>query len=338
MKKYLLVLAACGSSPSARPADAAPDRVTPDGVAIDAPVRPPADGPSELVLTGAIAPVHDPSIIQADGIYYVFSTGTGIQIRSSTNLTDWSLAGQVFQSQPTWITTTTANDLWAPDISYRDGLYHLYYAASSFGSNESCIGHATTASLSAPAWTDLGAVVCSHSSDNFNAIDPAAFADADGNWWLAFGSFWSGLQLVPLDAAGARAGTDQYALGTRGNTAIEAPYVVHHGSAYYLFSSIDYCCQGTASTYKISSGRASDPRGPYLDEASTPLLSGGGTVLVQGDARWKGPGHNAMIATSFGDYLVYHAYDANAGGTPTLRMSLITWPADDSAWPAVAGP
>ena len=33
---------------------------------------------------------------------------------------------------------------WAPDISYFGGLWHLYYAGSNFGSNNSVIGLATT--------------------------------------------------------------------------------------------------------------------------------------------------------------------------------------------------
>ena len=36
------------------------------------------------------------------------------------------------------------------------------------------------------------------------------------------------------------------------------------------------------------------------------------------------------------DYIVYHAYDANAGGAPTLRISELAWESD--GWPTAAGP
>jgi beta-xylosidase len=90
--------------------------------------------------------VHDPSMAEEDGTYYVFSTGDpagaigngNIQIRTSRDLRNWTYQGTVFAAKPTWITSTVGNipNLWAPDISYFGGLWHLYYAGSSFGSNE----------------------------------------------------------------------------------------------------------------------------------------------------------------------------------------------------------
>ena len=83
-------------------------------------------------------------------------------------------------------------------------------------------------------------------------------------------------------------------------------------------------------------GRSSDVRGPYVDVNGDALLAGGGTLLVEGDQRWKGPGHNAVLATPAGDYNIYHSYDANAGGSPTLRISQLRWGSD--GWPLSAGP
>lgn len=339
MKYLWLLLAACGG-PHDRPQVDAPV-VIDDAAEIDVAVVPDAapTDPITLDLAGAITPVHDPSIIGVDGIYYVFSTGTGLPIRTSIDLVNWSLDGQVFATAPSWITTSDSahpNDLWAPDISFFHGTYHLYYAASTFGSNTSCIGHATTASPANNAWIDQGPVICSSSSDDWNAIDPAAFVDADGNAWLALGSFWSGLKLIPLDADGMRAGTEMISLATRTNQAIEAAFLVQHDASYYLFESVDFCCQGVASTYKIMVGRADDVRGPYVDANGDALLAGAGTLLVEGDQRWRGPGHNAVLTTPAGAFNVYHSYDANAGGTPTLRISQLRWGSD--GWPTSAGP
>jgi arabinan endo-1,5-alpha-L-arabinosidase len=163
-----------------------------------------------------------------------------------------------------------------------------------------------------------------------------AIVDHEGSAWLAFGSFWSGLKLIPLELDGTRKGTELYALATRANTAIEAPYLVHRDGFYYLFESVDLCCRGANSTYKTAVGRAADITGPYLDRDGQPLLAGGGTILVTGGTRWRGPGHNAVLRTSSGDYNVYHSYDAQAGGAPTLRIALLTWSTD--GWPTSAGP
>jgi arabinan endo-1,5-alpha-L-arabinosidase len=329
-----LVCAACGHH-----------ALTPDAGG-DAPVPPidaPADaayGNSMVAVEGDITAVHDPAIVASGSAYYIYSTGEGLPIRQSTDLVHWRLIGSVFATKPAWITTTAANDpngLWAPDVSYFGGHYHLFYAASTFGSNSSCIGHATSPTLDSAVWTDQGGpVICSTSSDNWNALDPAAFVDQDGKIWLALGSFWSGLKLISLDATGARQGTAFYALATRVNTADEASYLVHHGDYYYLFESVDFCCRGVNSTYKIMVGRSSNITGPYVDQTGTPLLSDGGTLILQGDDRWRGPGHNSILHTAAGDYNIYHSYDAQADGEPTLRIAEMTWSSD--GWPVSAGP
>lgn len=297
--------------------------------------------PEVLDLTGAIAPVHDPAIVAVGaGKYLVFSTGQGIEVHESSDLVQWSAVGSVFAEKPSWITTTdpyNPNHLWAPDVSFFGGQYHLYYSASRFGSNESCIGHATSASLDPPTWIDQGsAVVCSQSTDNYNAIDPAVIVDDAGRPWLAFGSFWSGLKLVALQDDGTLDGTTMRSLSSRPSTAVEAPFLVRRGDYYYLFQSVDRCCQGKASTYKIMVGRSASVTGPYVDQQGIPMLSGGGTLLVTGAERWRGPGHNAVLATPDGHFNVYHSYDADNGGIPTLRIARMEW--TDDGWPVSGGP
>ncbi len=299
--------------------------------------------PPTLELSGAFTHVHDPDIIKDGDTFYLFSTGQGIQIRASKDLKAWLGAGQVFTSKPSWITTTDPSDpnnLWAPEVLLFGGTFHLYYAASKFGSNKSCIGHATKGSLSsATAWVDLGAAYCSNASgpaQDFNAIDPNPFQDEDGKLWLGFGSFWSGLKLVRLDSGGLLDGPDLFSLATRSNTAVEAPHLQYHDGFYFLFESVDACCQGSASTYKIMVGRSADITGPYVDQDGTLLSDGGGTLVLQGAGRWRGPGHNAILRDGERYWNVYHSYDADNDGVPTLRISELTW--SDDNWPVSAGP
>ena len=165
-----------------------------------------------------------------------------------------------------------ATQIWAPDISFFNGEYHLYYAVSSFGSQQSVIGLATNTTLnpSSPGyrWVDRGEVIASKPGhDNFNAIDPNVIIDAEGGVWLTFGSQWSGIKLLRLDPS---TGLPFQGHATRLSSLasqpdhglIEAPFVFRMGEFYYLFASSGTCCRGAASTYKIVVGRVAHGEWP----------------------------------------------------------------------------
>ncbi len=151
-------------------------------------------------------PIHDPTMIESDGTYYLFGTGRGIQVWSSPDLETWTHLAPVFETAPDWIGTMLPgfrNDEWAPDISFHDGTYYLYYAVSAFGRNNSAIGVATNETLDPKdpsfKWVDHGMVVRSvPGRDMWNAIDAQLFFDEGGTPWLTFGSFWQGIKLVQL--------------------------------------------------------------------------------------------------------------------------------------------
>ncbi|WP_437942408.1 arabinan endo-1,5-alpha-L-arabinosidase [Sorangium sp. So ce341] len=303
----------------------------------DVGVYDPSDPPASLNVTGNLG-THDPAILVQDGTFYLQQTGPRLPGKQSTNLIDWSGAPSAFSTNPAWVARDVpgATDLWAPDLSRFGGKYHLYYSASTFGSQSSCIGHATRDSMASGSWTDHGSVICSRRGDRYNAIDPNVIVDQAGTPWLVFGSFWDGIRAVQLDQSGARAGAEVHALASRGGGAIEAPFVVRRCGYYYLFVSFDRCCSGTDSTYNIRVGRSENVLGPYVDKNGTPMLNGGGSLVLQGDERWRGPGHNAVLFNGKSAYNVFHAYDASANGAPKLRVSELAW--DSAGWPISGGP
>jgi arabinan endo-1,5-alpha-L-arabinosidase len=305
-------------------------------------------------LSGDIAPVHDPCIIKQGDTYHLFCTGhvhdpTGlIPWRTSKDLINWTLNGRVFDSIPAWASDAVpgTQGLWAPDIAYFNGLYHLYYACSTFGSNHSVIGLATNKTLDRRSkdfsWQDRGLVVKSQRGDDFNAIDANHLLDRDGKHWLCLGSFWSGIKLFPLDPSTGKLFPNdarKYSLASRpapekAPGAIEAPFMIERGGYYYLFTSFDYCCRGASSSYYIVVGRSRSVLGPYVGRDGKSQMDGYGTVVLQGNRRFRGPGHEAVLRDGERDYLVYHAYDAKHEGRPTLRIAPIEWTGD--GWPAVS--
>lgn len=304
------------------------------------------------MLDGAIFFVHDPSIIREGDTYYLFSSGRSmfhIPIRCSKDLRNWAICGDVFSERPDWASRDVpgVKNLWAPDISFFNGKYRLYYAVSTHGSNHSAIGLATNETLDPASpqyrWQDEGKIIHSRYYNDWNAIDPNIILDHDGQPWLAFGSGWDGIKLRRIEARTGRLSTDDtkmYSLAARlpapEGRPVEAPFIIRRGAFYYLFISFDRCCRGAESTYKIMVGRSQKVTGPYSDRMNTPMTRGGGTLLVASAGRWRGPGHNAVLQEDGGDKIIYHAYDAEGGGVEMLRIGSLVWDAD--GWPLAAPP
>lgn len=314
--------------------------------------------------TTSDVPMHDPVLFRENGIYYIFATGWGIAVWSSHDLVHWTREKPVFDAPPQWAVAAVPSfkgNIWAPDISLYNGTYYLYYAVSAFGKNTSCIGVATNATLDPRAanfkWVDHGKVIQSVPGvTNWNAIDPNLIAADDGTAYLTFGSFWGGIKIVRLtqDRLGVAEPLDHLVtLATRtkspsspnppapagnpvdaGGNAIEAPFIFKHDGRYYLFASIDYCCRGPQSNYKMIVGRSERITGPYVDEAGVPMAEGGGTILLKGDSKWYGVGHNGVNSFDGVDYIVYHGYDASdPHGRSKLRIDKLKWSRD--GWPRV---
>jgi len=315
-----------------------------------------------LKVEGDVQYTHDPSIAKDGDTWYIFGTANGpvrkgeLPIRCSQDLHHWKLCGYVFDKIPDWIAKDSpkTKELWAPDISYFNGEYHLYYAFSVFGKNTSGIALLTNKTLNPSGpdfhWVDKGLVLRSRGEDDFNAIDPNLIIDEKGQPWLAFGSFWSGIKMRQIDSkTGLLSSKDTklYALASRRRPdnpgpnppglpgdwqAVEAPFIVRHGEYFYLFVSFDLCCRGIRSNYKTMVGRSHAVTGPYVDAKGTAMLEGGATPLLLGNSRWVGPGGESVLQQKDGDIIVFHAYNGKTG-EPYLQISTIAWV---NGWPKVA--
>lgn len=279
---------------------------------------------------------HDPTVIKTpSGSYLMAYTAPGIGLKTSTDRTTWRDAGLVWtNANAPWTAPYTGSNnanLWAPDLSYHNGKYYLYYSASTFGSRKSAIFLATSPSGAAGSWTNLGVVIETTASSAYNAIDPNLIVDAQGKWWLSFGSFGNGLKLIAIDpATGKRSGTSMTDIASRGSGgAIEAPVITRKGNYYYLWVSFDKCCQGAASTYNIRVGRSTSVQGPYVDRDGKQMMAGGGTLVMASHGAIRGPGHNAVFTDTDADVLVYHYY-RQSDGEAQLGINLLRY---DNGWP-----
>ncbi len=364
----LVAIAAAVLAFSPATAGAAPAAVATAGPAGAAAVTPPSHrNPMPLVLPGGqdAASCADPMVIhgqqRSDRNWYLYCTSDALTaapgpdglpvihnlpMYRSTNLTTWHYAGDAFADKPAWV--APAGGMWAPDVTYRNGLYYLYYAASdtTLPGGGSAIGVATSTSPTGP-WTDSGGpVVAPQNAPNDTKrrweFDPEVVT-AGSHTYLYFGSYFGGIharELTPDGLHSLPATETAIAIDNR----YEATTIVQHAGWYYFMGSATNCCNGPLTGYAVFAARSRNPLGPFLDRDGRSILAGrvGGTpVITQNGNRWVGTGHNTVITDFAGqDWTIYHAVDRNdpyyAGDVGYTKRPALIDPLDwRDGWPVV---
>jgi arabinan endo-1,5-alpha-L-arabinosidase len=313
----------------------------------------------------------DPTIIrgkqQGDEVWYMYCTmdplndqdrdTSGqykehlIPILKSTDLVEWTYAGDAFTERPSWAAPTS--DIWAPEIEYFGDKYHLYYTIVDTKQGGSAIGVATSDTPLGP-WTHVSRPVvephespCCANSKRW-VYDPEVLVEADGDKYIYYGSYFGGISVRTLSEDGLTSDPYSQVEVTISNR-YEAASIIKHGGFYYLLGSSTDCCNGALTGYSIFAGRSTNPWGPFVDREGVRLTFnrvGGTPVLGLNGNRWVGTGHNTVL-TDFGgqDWIVYHAIDRNnpyfeppaTGAAPVKRqvmMDALDW---IDGWPTVRG-
>ncbi|KAF7440896.1 hypothetical protein PC9H_001245 [Pleurotus ostreatus] len=291
------------------------------------------------VVTGNTV-VHDPTMCKdSSGKWFVFSTAPGLEIRTSTDRTAWTLVGKVWPNGAPWTDTytlTSNGNLWAPGKLYRDRKYLLsilrgFKLRLQFSSLNPPPGYLEAGQTKVWLPRHSRGIVTTGLKLNIFLYDSSLIIDGS-NWYLALGSFWTGIKLVKLSSStGKPSSSSVTALAQRftASGAIEAASVFKSGSFWYLFTSWDKCCSGTSSTYNIRVGRSSSPTGPYVDQAGVALTSGGGTLVLGTHDNIIGPGGQDVMADGDGPILVYHYYTSSGNFLGINRLDF------SSGWPVV---
>jgi arabinan endo-1,5-alpha-L-arabinosidase len=278
----------------------------------------------------ALRNLPDPTVFRApDGNFYLYAAET---IMKSSDLLQWDSVGQFFtpETYPKWGSENAG--IWAPDINFINGKYVLYYThAEPFCYNTCGIGVAVADRPEGP-FTDVGALIKSDSIGVKNSIDQFYIED-NGKKYLIWGSF-EGIYCIELtdDGLALKPGAEKQQIVDVG---IEASYVLKRGDFYYYFGSVDGCCAGAESTYKVVVGRAENLFGPYFSKDGKPFTHKHYDLVVRGDSIFAGPGHNAEIITDDkgDDYLIYHSYiKSNPEIGRVLCISKLEW---DNGFPYI---
>ena len=309
--------------------------------------------------------VHDPSIIKVGDYYYCYSTDvgygiavrSGIQVRKSKDLVEWTFAGWVFNNLPSlgagYITGQGGapfDALWAPYVIKSGNEFRLYYSLSSAVSRLSVIGLATAPTPEGP-WTEKGLTVTSKNDGitQTNAIDPSVIITPAGEHWMYYGSAYDGIYVLQLDPATGLAlnnGDKGKRIAQRGFTGqvingnIEGPEIVFNATdnKYYLFISYDWL----ESKYNVRVAKGDKPQGPFYDfngiDINT-VQDHGPMILAPyqfpGHSGWQGTAHCSVFKDDAGQYFMAHQGRPGASRfSMDLHVRKIFW--TQNGWPVVS--
>ena len=339
---------------------------TDSGIDVAAELLPLPAGASQEPSSWGTRHAHDPTVVRDDdGTYYMFSTDavanskdipSGVHVRTSTDLVWWTYLGTALDGVPEAAAAWSgAQGLWAPEVvRWPGGGWHMYYSASTFGSNTSAIGLAVAPSPSGP-WEDRGLVVATRKGEHSqNAIDAAVAFDADGNPWLTYGSFFSGIYILPLDPGSGLprvAGDLGSVIARRPRSvegAVEGAFILRspQDGRYILFTSYD----SLFTTYNVRVAVADHITGPYRDfrgiemtDVDAPPAAVGTKVLgsyqFDGGTAWLGPGHNSVLTQKGPDgsdehFVVHHVRFAAEPSQHVVQVRRLFFTA--AGWPVIS--
>lgn len=332
--------------------------------------------------------VHDPSVIKVDDTFYVF--GSHLAAAKSTDLMQWeSVADGVNSSNPLFEDVTEelaealdwaeSDTLWAADVTQVGDQFFMYYNACEGSSPRSAMGLAVADDIEGP-YVDQGIFLKSgmwdEESENEgeiydptihpNAIDPHAFYDADGHFWLLYGSYSGGIFILELDPETGFPTEDGY--GTHligGNHArIEGPYMQYSEETGYYYLHLTYGGLGAGHGYNMRVMRSENPDGPFYDAAGHAMAEVAGPagtmfddeaiepygVKTMGDFLFRrysnepgngfgtgyvSPGHNSVYTNDEGEqFLFFHTRFPHRGEQHEIRVHKMVMNSD--GWPVVA--
>ncbi len=284
----------------------------------------------------------DPSILRVGGDYYIatstFEWWPGVRLHHSRDLANWQLVGHAL-TRPSQLALGGVPDsggIWAPALSYADGMFWLIYSdVRGFNgfAKDACNYLVTARAITGP-WSDPVLI-------NRSGFDPSLFHDDDGRKWI-LNQLWdcrpdrnqfAGIVLQQYDPA------NQTLLGTPAlicaGTALgvtEGPHLYKRGDYYYLVMAEG----GTGEAHAVSIVRSKKLIGPYEVCPFNPVLTSAGHP----DAPLQKAGHGSFVETPDGRWYLAHLCSRPMGphrrcilGRETA-LQAIDWPEGD--WPRLA--
>jgi GH43 family beta-xylosidase len=313
-----------------------------------------------------LAPLNfpDPAAIKFRGEYFAYATGEAVDgrifpIMTSPDAVHWTFRHGAMPPLP----DPAAQEYWAPEVAYHDGLFYLYYAVIAFGTPEHHLRVAISASPLGP-FEDQG---LNMTPDEIFAIDAHPFQDDDGQWYLFYARDYLEPPFVGTGNAVDRLVTmtslsghparvlrpyAEWQLFERQRVekggmdwyTVEGPFTLKRRGQYFCLYSggcwkdRDYGVAYAVSAVPMGPGGLDDMS--YRDEDNRD----GPTLLRTIPGEVIGPGHNSVVKApnNVAEWMVYHGWPPDpitlgpiGGSGRLLRIDRLEWHAGK---PFCAGP
>lgn len=286
----------------------------------------------------------DPTVIRTEEGFYLYATQTNsywIPIYFSKDLVNWEFKRSAFRNatKPKPDVLPGGGAFWAPEIRYINGKYVLYFSWAKWG--DGSISYTAVATSDSPVGDFLNAKPLLITDDfGSNCIDQFYYEE-DGKKYMFVGSF-NGIYVTELtdDGLSVKRDADGKLVLKKQvcGRVFEGTNIYKKGKYYYLFASINNCCDGINSRYKVVVGRSEKLLGPYVDRKGKDMLDNSWELVLEGDGEtFFGPGHNSIIIPDDAgtDWMIYHSYvkENGAVGGRLGMLDRIVWSAD--GWPTI---
>lgn len=250
----------------------------------------------------------DPSILRVEDDYYIavstFEWYPGVQIYHSKDFVNWKLIGQPLTrtSQLNLIGNIDSGGVWAPCLSYSDGLFYLVYTdvKTRMGAFKDTHNYLVTAENIEGPWSEPTYL-------NSSGFDPSLFHDDDGRKWLV-NMLWdfrkgrnsfAGIVIQEYSVEGKKL------IGPRKNIfkgsklgVTEAPHIYKRNGYYYLMTAEG----GTWYTHAVSVARSKSIFGPYELDPTNPILTSNQEDMNE----LQKAGHGSLVETQDGEWYLAH--------------------------------
>ncbi|RDW20629.1 glycoside hydrolase family 43 protein [Oceanobacillus chungangensis] len=248
----------------------------------------------------------DPSILRVGGDYYIatstFEWFPGVQIYHSKDMVHWKLLTNPLtrKSQLDMIGNINSGGVWAPCLSYDNGLYYLIYTdvKSRKGAFKDTHNYVSIAENIEGPWSDPIYL-------NSSGFDPSLFHDEDGKKWFVNMRWdhrkgknsFSGivLQQFSLEEKKLVGPITNIFSGTELGS-LEAPHIYKKDNMYYLMVAEG----GTKYGHAVTVARSKSIVGPYEVGPENPILTSKEHNELQK------AGHASLVETQNGEWYIAH--------------------------------